>query len=197
MRASSASSPRLRSPSSLVFLVVLSRARNGAAVHADAPHGAPSVDIARARFGPFVVRVGAAGRIGAPAGSQAKLSFAGTGLIHSIAVTVGERVVTGQTLAQLDTTPLQIDAAAARADAAAASASYGGGSVPTAALASARARLAAAEVKFRATQNHTGTANSDAAAATTAERQSQEKVASDRRALDRAQQIYEAGVGAA
>ncbi len=179
----------------IIVIVVLSRGHQNT-VHADAADSAPSVETARAKFGPFVVRVNAAGRVGAPAGSQAKLSFAGSGLIQSIAVSVGEPVVPGQTLAKLDTSALQIDAAAARADAAAAAASYGGGSVPATALSSAKARLAAAQAKLHVTQNQTGSANSDAAAAQTALRQSEEKVATDQSALDRAQQIYAAGVGA-
>jgi len=179
----------------IIVIVVLSRGHQNT-VHADAADSAPSVETARAKFGPFVVRVNAAGRVGAPAGSQAKLSFAGSGLIQSIAVSVGEPVVPGQTLAKLDTSALQIDAAAAKADAAAAAASYGGGSVPATALSSAKARLAAAQAKLHVTQNQTGSANSDAAAAQTALRQSEEKVATDQSALDRAQQIYAAGVGA-
>ncbi len=179
----------------VVVVAVLARTRQPS-VQTEAPQAASSVATARAKFGPFVVRVNAAGRIGAPAGSQAKLSFAGAGLIRSIAVSVGARVVPGETLAQLDTSALEIDAATARADAAAAAASYGDGSVPNAAVSSAQARLAAARSKLRATQNQTGSANSDAAAAATALRQSQEKVATDQRALDRAQQIYTAGVGA-
>lgn len=178
-----------------VVIVVVSRGHK-TQVHADAADTAPTVETARAKFGPFVVRVTAAGRVGAPAGSQAKLSFAGSGIVSNIAVNVGEHVAPGQTLAQLDTSALQIDAAAARADAAAAAASYGGGSVPTTALASAQARLAAAQARLHAAQNQTGSANSDAAAAQTAVRQSQEKLATDQRALDRAQQIYAAGVGA-
>lgn len=178
-----------------IVFVILSRS-HPAGVHADTADSAPSVDTAKAIFGPFVVRVNAAGRIGAPAGSQAKLSFAGSGLIANIAVTVGEPVVAGQTLAQLDTSALEIDAATARADAAAAAAAYGGGSVPATALASAQARLAAAQAKLRVSSTRSGSANSDAVVAQTAIRQSQEKIATDQRALDRARQIYEAGVGA-
>ena len=179
----------------VIAIVILVRGHQGAD-HTDTASSAPTVDTARAKFGPFVVHVNAAGRIGAPAGSQAKLSFAGSGLIRSIAVTVGEHVSPGQTLAQLDTSALQIDAATARADAAAAAASYGGGSVPTAALASAQARLAAAQSKLKAAQDRTGSANSDAVAAQTALRQSQEKLSADQHQLDRARQIFAAGVGA-
>lgn len=155
-----------------------------------------SVDTARARFGPFVIRVNATGRIGAPAGSQAKLSFAGTGIVQSIAVAVGDRVVAGQVLAQLGTGALQIDASAAQADAAAAAASYGGGSVPKGTLASAQARLATERRKVLAAQNHTSSANSDSAAATTALLQSQEKLSADQHALDRSRKLFAGGVGA-
>jgi len=178
-----------------IVIFLLTRA-HPSAVHADAPDSAPSVDTAKAVFGPFVVRVSAAGRVGAPAGSQAKLSFAGSGLVREIAVTVGEQVAPGQTLAQLDSSALEIDAASARADAAAAAASYGGGSVPTTALASAQARLTVAQAKLRVAANQTGSVNSDAAVAQTAIRQSQEKLATDQHTLERAQQIYAAGVGA-
>ncbi|MDQ2858536.1 MAG: efflux RND transporter periplasmic adaptor subunit [Candidatus Eremiobacteraeota bacterium] len=179
----------------VIVIIIFSRSHKSPAP-ADTADTAPTVDSTRAKFGSFVVHVNAAGRIGAPAGSQAKLSFAGSGLIQTIDVSVGQRVLPGQVLAQLDTSALQIDAAAARADAAAAAASYGGGSVPSTAVASAQARVAAAQAKLKAAQNQTGSANSDAAAAQTAARQSEEKVAADRRALDRAQQIYAAGVGA-
>lgn len=158
--------------------------------------GAPAVQTARANFGPFVVRVGAEGRIGAPAGGQAKLAFAGSGVISRIDVSVGQTVAAGQTLAELDTRGLAIDAASAHADAVAAEAAYGGGAVPRTALASARARLAAAEAKLHASETNTGTANSDASAAAAALRQAEDKVAADQRALDRTQQTYAAGVSA-
>lgn len=180
-----------------ITAVLLGRGSHGktdaAATGADS---APAVQTARANFGPFVVRVQAEGRIGAPAGGQAKLAFVGSGVISRIDVSVGQTVAAGQTLAELDTSGLAIDAASARADAAAASAAYAGGTVPRTALSSAQARLAAAQAKLRAAQNHAGTANSDASAATAALRQAEGKVVADQRAVDRTQQTYAAGVSA-
>jgi len=162
----------------------------------DSAARSPAVATARARAGSFVVRVSATGRIGAPAGSQARLSFAGSGILKSIAVKVGDAVSPGQVLASLETSALQIDTAIAQAESSAASASYGGGAVPGAALMSARARLAVAKVKLDAAQRRAGSADSDAAAAAAALRQSQEKIAADERALERAQQLFTAGVAA-
>ncbi|GAC1546316.1 MAG: hypothetical protein NVS2B17_29540 [Candidatus Velthaea sp.] len=167
-----------------------------AAVPASETSHAPAVTTAQARFGPFVTRVNASGRIGAPAGSEAKLSFAGSGIIAAVAVHVGQSVAGGDTLAQLDTRGFALDVASARNDAAAAAASYGGGAVPQAALAGARARLAAAESRLHAAQQGAGTANSDSSAAQTALRQSLEKVSADSRTLDRARRLYAAGVSA-
>lgn len=166
------------------------------AVKPDGPDVAPVVQTARATYGPFVVRVHAEGRIGGPAGTQSKLAFTQSGVIAKVYVTVGQTVAAGETLAALDASGFALDAASARSDAAAASASYAGGVLPNAALASAQARLAVAAAKLRAAQNRTGTANSDASAATAALRQSEEKVAVDERSLARAQQTYEAGVTA-
>ena len=180
-----------------ITAVLLGRGSHGKTeAAATGSDSAPAVQTARAAFGPFVVRVQAEGRIGAPAGGQAKLAFVGSGVISRIDVSVGQTVGAGQTLAELDTSGFAIDAASAHADAVAASAAYGGGTVPRTALSSARARLAAAASRLRAAQNHAGTANSDASAATAALRQAEGKVVADQRALDRTEQTYAAGVSA-
>lgn len=83
---------------------------------------APAVALTTATIGTYVERVQAVGRIGGPAGTQSKLSFAGSGILQSVDVKIGERVSAGQALAQLDTGGLALAAAQARADAQAANA---------------------------------------------------------------------------
>ncbi len=117
---------------------------------------APQVALATARAGQFTQTVSAIGRVGAPAGSQTKVAFAGSGILQSVDVRVGEHVSAGQTLAQLDTASLALTAQQAQADARAAS-----------------ANAAAAAVDKLST-----------------------KLAVDERALQRAQTLYAAGVGA-
>ena len=85
----------------------------------DAP---PAVPLAAARYGSYVETVSAIGRIGAPAGSAAKLSFAEAGVLRSIDVRIGDRVSVGQPLAELDTSGLSLAAQQAQADADAAAA---------------------------------------------------------------------------
>jgi multidrug efflux pump subunit AcrA (membrane-fusion protein) len=84
---------------------------------------APAVRLTTARVGSYVERVQAVGRIGAPAGAQSKLSFAGSGILQSVYVRIGDRVSAGQALASLDTSGLALAASQARADAQAARAS--------------------------------------------------------------------------
>jgi RND family efflux transporter MFP subunit len=88
--------------------------------------GAPNVQTAIARRGVFLERVTVQGRIGPPAGSGSKLAFSQAGILHSIDVEVGERVDTGQVLAEIDRTPLALavtqaetEARSAQADASA------------------------------------------------------------------------------
>jgi HlyD family secretion protein len=177
------------------LVLTLHRSAPGAAAPADAV-SAPDVPLARAAFGPYLVRVRAQGRVGAPSGGEAKLAFANAGIVSRIDVHVGEAVTAGEALAQLDTSGLIIDAAQARSDAAAAAASYGGGTVPQRALRSAQARLAAARNKLRAIETGTGAAQSDREAALAAVRQSEAKLSNDQRALDRESTLYAGGVAA-
>jgi multidrug resistance efflux pump len=157
---------------------------------------APGVALARAAFGAFTTRVRAQGRVGAPAGGEAKLAFANAGIVARIDVHVGEAVVAGQALAELDPRGWAIDLAQARSDATAAAASYGGGTVPARALAGAKARLVAARDKLRALERGTGGAQSDRQAALAGVRQSEAKLSADVRALERATQLYAGGVAA-
>ncbi|HEY9179722.1 MAG TPA: efflux RND transporter periplasmic adaptor subunit [Candidatus Baltobacteraceae bacterium] len=85
---------------------------------------APAVDLATARYGTYVKQVQAVGRVGAPAGTESKLSFAEAGILQSVDVQIGEHVGAGQTLASLDTSGLSLAAAQAQADAQAARASF-------------------------------------------------------------------------
>jgi multidrug efflux pump subunit AcrA (membrane-fusion protein) len=135
---------------------------------------APDVPLAQARETMFTLRAHAQGRVGAPQGSEAKLAFADTGIVARIDVHVGDAVVAGEVLAELDRTGVLLDAAQARSDAEAAAANYGGGSVPERALAGARARLAAARARL---ENLAGA-----------------KLDVDRRALERARALFAGGV---
>jgi RND family efflux transporter MFP subunit len=173
------------------------------ASHRGAPGAAPpdrsadlGVPLARVVFGRYVTRVRAQGRVGPPSGAEAKLAFAGAGIVSRIDVHVGQAVKPAEALAELDTGGLVIDVAQARSDAAAAAAGYGGGAVPARALSSVQARLTAARNKLRALENGTGAAQSDRAAALATVRQSESKIANDRRALDREGTLYAGGVAA-
>lgn len=80
------------------------------------------VALASARDAQYVESLTAIGRVGAPAGTAAKLSFAESGILQSVTVRIGERVTAGEALANLDTGGLVLSAQQARADAAAAQA---------------------------------------------------------------------------
>jgi macrolide-specific efflux system membrane fusion protein len=133
----------------------------------------PDIKVARAVLGDFAVRVPALGRVGAPAGSASSLTFAVPGILQKIDVSVGEHVVRGQALAELDAATYVNAVNQAQGDAVAAAGSYGGGSVPGAAFASARAKLESAAT------------------------QADLRVAADQRALERERTLYAAGVAAA
>lgn len=84
---------------------------------------APAVNLTTVTRGAYVERVQAVGRIGAPAGSESKLSFAESGILQNVVVKIGQRVSAGEALAQLDTSGLALSAAQANADSQAAQAS--------------------------------------------------------------------------
>jgi multidrug efflux pump subunit AcrA (membrane-fusion protein) len=134
--------------------------------------------------------------VGAPAGGDAKLAFAGSGILARVDVHVGQNVAAGEPLAELDTAGLAIDVQQAREDAAAAAASYGGGTVPASALASAQQRSSIARARLRAFGAGSSMAQSDSIEAQAALRQSQAKVAADERTLEREQALYSGGVAA-
>jgi len=76
----------------------------------------PSVELAIARAGEIDVTVPAVGRLGPSAGSQSRLAFAVSGRLASVLVTVGDRVVTGQPLAAVDTSGFVLTGRQADAD---------------------------------------------------------------------------------
>lgn len=83
---------------------------------------APAIPLVTATYGTYVERIGAIGRVGSPAGTETKLSFAEPGILSTVLVHVGQRVGAGEPLAQLDTSGLSLAASQAQADARAASA---------------------------------------------------------------------------
>jgi multidrug efflux pump subunit AcrA (membrane-fusion protein) len=106
----------------LAGLIAASSACGGHSAGAQTQDARPAVPTAAARYGTYVETVSAVGRIGAPAGAATKLSFAEPGVLHSIDVRIGDRVSSGQALAQLDVSGLALSAQQAQADAAAAAA---------------------------------------------------------------------------
>jgi RND family efflux transporter MFP subunit len=179
------------------IVIALGAARRATtATASDHASTAPAVSLATVRFGTLVTHVYAQGRVGAPAGGDAKLSFAGSGILARVDVHVGQSVVAGEPLAELDPSGLLIDAAQAREDAAAAAALYGGGSVPAQALASARQRFAAARDRYGVLLRGSGTAQSDATGAQDTLWQAEAKVAADRQALHRERTLFAGGVAA-
>jgi len=156
----------------------------------------PSVPLATVRAGTLAVTLAATGRVGPPAGSDAKLAFPLSGVLASVAVRVGDRVAAGQELAALDAGNFRNAAAAARAELAAATATAGGGNVGATSIAVARAKLASAESRLALLERGGPAALSDRIAALGIARQATIKLASDRSALARAQTLYAGGVSA-
>jgi multidrug resistance efflux pump len=165
-----------------------------AAANDAAAPSAPSVKTVAARSGEYLDRIAVAGRVGAPAGSSAKIAFAQPGIVASIDVHVGDAVAAGQTLATLDRSTLAASLAQAQADARSASASFGGGSVPAAGSSGAGARLALAEAKLATLRQGGPAALSSRIAAESSARQAAIKVTSDQGTIDRDVQLLAAGV---
>ncbi len=113
---------------------------------------APAVQLATVRFGDYDVVLNESGSVGAPAGTTSQLAFPIAGVIGSINVRVGDRVVAGQTLATLDTRSLSLAAQQASADAQAASAQANAAAVDrySTKLAVDRAAVTRAENLYRA-----------------------------------------------
>jgi cobalt-zinc-cadmium efflux system membrane fusion protein len=80
----------------------------------------PQVSLATVRQGSVEETISVNGRIGSPAGSQAKLAFAVAGSVQSVDVSLGERVSEGAPLAHLDPTSYSLLAAQAQSEAGAA-----------------------------------------------------------------------------
>ena len=80
----------------------------------------PQVSLATVRQGTVDETISLNGRIGSPAGTQAKLAFAVSGSVQSVNVSLGERVAAGTPLARLDPTSYSLVAAQAQSEAGAA-----------------------------------------------------------------------------
>jgi multidrug resistance efflux pump len=137
----------------------------------------PDIPTMTVTYGAYTEQVVAVGRVGAPAGGDAKLTFAGSGIVRALDVHVGDRVDVGTPLAELDSGGLTLDAAQARDEMQAAAGAYGGGSVTAQAGAAAQAHLAAARAKLASLTNA--------------------KIQLDTHALTRAEALYAGGVAAA
>lgn len=156
----------------------------------------PSVPLAAVRAGTLAETLAATGRVGPPAGSDAKLAFPLSGVLASVAVRVGDRVASGEELAALDAGSFRDAANAARAELAAATASAAGGNVGATSVAVARAKLASAQARLALLERGGPAALSDRIAAIGIARQATIKLASDRSTLARAQTLYVGGVAA-
>ena len=113
---------RLVRSAAICVAAVLSLAACGHHAAQSGASAAPAVSLTNARVGSYVERVQAVGRVGAPSGTQSKLSFPESGILQSVEVKIGDRVSAGEALAQLDTSGLSLAAAQAGADARAAQA---------------------------------------------------------------------------
>jgi len=151
----------------------------------EANDATPNVPLVTAQDGVFVERVDVQGRVGPPAGSSAKLAFAQPGILRAVDVSVGETVQTGQPLAELDRAALGTTVRSAQADVEAAGAA--GGSAAAARLAVAANKLATLETGGPAALN-------SRIAAQSAARQAALKVAADRAAVAREDELFAAGV---
>jgi cobalt-zinc-cadmium efflux system membrane fusion protein len=82
-----------------------------------------SVPLAPVHYRSITETITATGQVGSPAGTQTKLSFLVSGVLQQVYIHVGDRVVAGEALAQLDTSGLSLSARQAEAGAQAAAAS--------------------------------------------------------------------------
>jgi multidrug resistance efflux pump len=161
------------------------------------PVTAPAVQTLRARAGVVAEELIAPGHIGPPAGSDAKLAFAVSGVLAAVLVRPGERVAAGQPLATLDRRAFTDALAQARADASAAAATFAGGRTSVAAATSAQAKYLAARAHLQSLRAGGPATLSDRIAAVSLARQSALKAELDRRALERTQALFTGGVSAA
>ncbi|HEX3368871.1 MAG TPA: efflux RND transporter periplasmic adaptor subunit [Candidatus Cybelea sp.] len=77
----------------------------------------PQVSLTTVRKGVVEETISLNGRIGSPAGTQAKLAFAVAGSVQSVDVTLGQRVAAGASLARIDPTSYSLAAAQAQSEA--------------------------------------------------------------------------------
>jgi multidrug efflux pump subunit AcrA (membrane-fusion protein) len=153
---------------------------------------APDVALVTVRYGAVADRIEAEGRVGPPAGNSARLAFAQAGIVQAVLVHVGDSVVAGRPVAQLDRSSLAVAVDAARADVLASGTAAGASA--NAAESSASARLAVAQAKLRALlAGGPGATSGEIAAASTA-RQAALKVDADAAAVTRAEALFAAGV---
>ena len=149
----------------------------------DGAAAAPNVPLATARFGEFEQRVSVQGRVGAPAGSSAKLAFAQAGLLRSVDVRVGQTVAAGDALAELDRGALGAAVVSAQGDAAAASTAR-----------SAHVRVLLAQQRLATLERNGPAAQSVKIEAESAARQAALKVEADAATVLRDEQLLTAGV---
>lgn len=102
---------------------------------------APAIAVATVRTGTVEETIDLVGRAGPAAGAQDELAFGVAGILKSVDVGIGQRVVEGEVLARLDATPYALAAAQAGADAQAARAQE------------ANARIDRVTVKLRADED--------------------------------------------
>ncbi len=174
-------------------VAVASLGARGKPKDAGAP-SVPNVTLFVARSGAVDERIEAAGRVGPPAGSSAKIAFAQAGILRTVAVRVGDRVSAGESLAVLDRAALGAAVQQAHADAGGAAAGFGGGALPSAAARSAAARLAVADGKLQTLQSGGPAALSSQIQAASTARQAALKVQADEAAIVRSEQLLTAGV---
>jgi len=177
-----------------VWLAYRFGAQARAQTPAPQPSVGPAVALAKARDGTLEVVLSAQGRVGPPAGSDAKLAFPLSGILNAIDAHVGDRVVAGQALTSLDTRGLADAVAQAQADVAAADATYSGGATGSAAQNSAATKLAVAQAHADALRRGGEAALSDTIAAQAVARQAAVKVAADQQNLQRQATLLAGGV---
>jgi multidrug efflux pump subunit AcrA (membrane-fusion protein) len=156
---------------------------SSAGVAKETAAAAPNVPLAVARLGDFEQRVSVQGRVGAPAGSSAKLAFAQAGILRTVDVRVGQSVAAGEVLAELDRGVLGAAVISAQGDASAAATAQ-----------SAHAKLLLAQEKLATLERNGPAALSGRIAAQSTARQAALKVETDAATVARDVQLLAAGV---
>ncbi len=137
----------------------------------------PQITVTAVRQSSVDETIELAGRVGPPAGTQAKLAFSVPGVVESVSVRLGQRVDAGAPLARLDATSYSLAAQQAQADAQAAISGAAGAStdrftvklrVDEAELARQRRLYAAGVVALRDVQAAEGALAADRADARSA-----------------------------